>query len=172
MDRALEPRVNQVFSPLLANIEDDAAREQLKTYARSKSIWLAEERSASVEAEVLAVLKHLADTGVPLALSDIADLYSRAFLPQSLPISARSIGGILRKRLGIRPQKSNGIYVIGPLERLKLGPLFERYRVTEDDAARVAAFDTTHALELTFSPIEPPRGDVRDIGDVGDMARA
>lgn len=32
LDRTLEPRLNQVFSPLLANIEDLAARDLLRTY--------------------------------------------------------------------------------------------------------------------------------------------
>ena len=166
VDRALEPRVNQVFSPLLANIEDRAARDLLRAYARGKSGQLADERSISVEAELLAVLRHLnGETGV-LAVSDIADLYSRAVLAHGPPVSARHVGGLLRKRLGLRPQKSNGVYIIGPLERGKLSYLFDRYRITEDDAARVAAFDTARALELTFEPIAPPAVDVRDIGDV------
>ncbi len=169
VDRALEPRINQVFSPLLANIEDDATRELLRTYARSKSGLLAEERSTTVEADVLAVLRHLNSETATLALSEIADLYSRAFLPQGLPVSARYVGGILRKRLGLRPRKSNGVYVIPPLERGKLGFLFDRYHVTEDDVARVAAIDTTRALELTFEPIPP--GDFGDIGDVASSLR-
>lgn len=165
VDRALEPRVNQVFSPLLANIEDSAARELLRTYARSKSGLLAEERSTTIEADILAVLRHLNGETATLALSEIADLYSRAFIPHGLPVSARYVGGVLRKRLGLRPRKSNGVYVIPLLERSKLG--FDRYQVTDDDAARVAAIDTTRALELTFEPMPS-----RDIGDIGDVASA
>ena len=35
--------------------------------------------------------------------------------------------------------------------------LFDRYGVTDEDAARIAEFDPTRALELTFEPIDPPR---------------
>ncbi|PZO50463.1 MAG: hypothetical protein DCF16_13005 [Alphaproteobacteria bacterium] len=167
VDRALEPRINQVFSPLLANIEDQSARELLRSYARGKSGLLAEERSASIEAELLAVLRHLNDEAATIALSEIADLYSRAFAANATQlVTPRYVGGVLRKRLGLRPQKSNGVYVISPLDRGKLSFLFDRYRITEDDAARVAGFDTTRALELTFSPVVSPHGDFGDIGDV------
>lgn len=158
VDRTLEPRVNQIFSPLLANIEDLSARELLRNYARLKNATLREERSASIEAQLLAVLRHLGDRAGSIALREIAELYARAYASDA-PVAPtpRYVGSVLRKRLGLRPQKSHGVYVVPAAELSKLSSLFDRYNVTEDDAAHVAEFDPGHALDLTFEPIEPPR---------------
>lgn len=172
IDRTFEPRLNQVFSPLLANIEAQETREALRAYARARNRVLIDERGVSNEAQLLAVLKHLSEHGPSpaIALSDIADLYGRAFAVDHFTSpTPRYVGGVLRKRLGLRPQKSHGVYVLAPMERAKLAFLFDRYNVTEEDAERVAAFDTTRALELTFEPLDP-LGRV-DKGDVGDVAR-
>lgn len=159
VDRTLESRLNQIFSPLLANIEDADTREALRAYARSRNRVLLEERGASIEAQLLAVLRHLSsdsDNRV-IALRDIGDLYARAFAADApVPPTPRYVGGVLRKRLGLRPQKSHGVYVIPPSERGKLTHLFKRYNVTEDDAAFVAEFDPKRALDLTFEPIDLP----------------
>ncbi len=158
VDRALEPRINQVFAPLLANIEDVETREVLRMYARARNRTLVEERNGSFEAQVLAVLRHLSerDDGT-IALRDIAELFARAFSADApaLP-TPRAIGAILRKRLGLRPQKSHGVYVLPKTDRTKLAYLFDRYCVTDDDAALVAACDLTRPLELTIEPITPP----------------
>lgn len=171
IDRSFEPRLNQVFSPLLANIESQDTREALRSYARARNRVLADERGVSNEAQLLAVLRHLSVHGPSpaIALADIANLYGRAFAAEHLTLPApRYVGGVLRKRLGLRPQKSHGVYVLPAIERAKLAFLFDRYNVTEDDAERVAAFDTTKALELTFEPLD--RSGRVDMGDVGDVA--
>lgn len=158
VDRTLEPRVNQIFSPLLANIEAPDTRELLRTYARAKNSTLRDERGASVEAQLLAVLLHLKEHGDVLALRTIADLYIRAFANDAPSLSTpRYVGNILRKGLGLRPQKSHGVYVIPTAERSKLSHLFDRYNVTDDDAAIVAAVDPKRSTELVVEPIEPPR---------------
>lgn len=158
VDRTLEPRVNQIFSPLLANIEDLSARELLRNYARVKNSTLRDERSASIEAQLLAVLRHLSDRGGSIALREIAELYTRAYAADA-PVAptSRYVGGVLRKRLGLRPQKSHGVYAIPVTELARLSALFDRYGVTEDDAAHVADFDPVRSLDLTFEPIDPPR---------------
>ncbi len=159
LDRTLEPRLNQVFAPLLANIEDSDTREALRAYAHGRNRMLVEERGTLIEAQLLAVLRHLSSECSTLALRDVADLYARAFAADAPTApTSRYVGNILRKRLGLRPQKSHGVYVIPPLERAKLAYLFDRYSVTEDDAERVAEFDPRRALDMTFEPVEPPRG--------------
>lgn len=172
LDLTFEPRLNQVFAPLLANIENAETREALRTYARARNRVIVDERGASIEAQVLAVLRHLCESGESAAISlrVIADLYACAFASDApTPPTPRYIGGILRKRLGLRPQKSHGVYVVPTTERGKLSYLFDRYNVTEDDAAQIAEFDPKRALELTFEPVDLP-GRV-DMGDVGDMRR-
>ncbi len=169
IDRSFEPRLNQVFSPLLANIETQETREALRAYARARNRALADERGVTNEAQLLAVMRHLTENGPSpaIALGDIAGLCGRAFAADHLaPPTPRSVGSILRKRLGLRPHKSHGVYVIPPTERAKLRFLFDRYNVTDEDAERVASFDTKQALELTFEPID--RSGRVDFGDMGD----
>ena len=140
IDRSFEPRLNQVFSPLLANIEAQDTREALRAYARLRNRALVDERSITNEAQLLAVLWHLSEFGPSpaIALSDIADLYGRAFASEHTRLpTPRYIGGMLRKRLGLRPHKSHGVYVLPAMERAKLAYLFERYNVSEEDAERV-----------------------------------
>lgn len=172
IDRTLEPRLNQVFAPLLANIDDPETREALRAYARTRNRAIVEERGASVEAQLLAVLRHLAEGAEfnAIPLREIADLYSRAFAADApTPLTPRYVGSILRKHLGLRPQKSHGVYAIPAIERTKLPYLFDRFNVSEDDAAHVAAFDVARALDVRFEPILPR--DRVDFGDVGDIGR-
>lgn len=157
VDRRLDARVNQVFAPLLANIEDANAREGLRSYAKSRNRTIEEERGLSTEAQVLTVLRYLKESPKrsTIALRDLADLYGRAFA-EADSVTPRQIGAILRKRLGLRPLKSHGVYVVPAGDKAKLTHLFDRYGVSEEDAARLAELDPAHALEVTFEPIELP----------------
>ncbi|MEZ5972597.1 MAG: hypothetical protein R3C31_12365 [Hyphomonadaceae bacterium] len=158
LDRSFEPRLNQVFAPLFANIEGQETREALRTYARCRNRVIIEERGVSMEAELLAVLRHLHGSRGTISLRDVADLYARAFaIDAPLPPTPRFIGGILRKRFGLRPHKSHGVYVIPLAERTKLGHLFDRYAISEEDAALVAEIDPKQEPELTIEPIALPR---------------
>jgi len=58
-DRTIEPRLNQVFIPLLSIIEDEKAREDLKSIAREYQRQLVSDRGMMTEAQVLEILQQL-----------------------------------------------------------------------------------------------------------------
>ena len=60
-DRALEPRLNQVFIPLLSIIADDSARTALHRIARNYQKQLVADRGFEAEAQVLEILRELAE---------------------------------------------------------------------------------------------------------------
>jgi len=131
VDRSIEPRLSQVFVPLLAIVEDPKTRADLRNLARSYNRDLIAERGTDVEAQVLEVIRDiLASAQGNPSVKDIAswfadrhgDDYERA-------ISPRWIGSIIRKRLRLKTQKSHGVFVVPISEQPKLSGLFEKYGV-------------------------------------------
>src|SRR5439155_19679373 len=59
VDRSIEPRLAQIFVPLLSVIEDSGAREALREVAREYHKELVADRGMDVEAQVLEVIEGL-----------------------------------------------------------------------------------------------------------------
>lgn len=128
--RGIEPRIAQIFAPLLATIEGEAAKHRVIALARRYSEKLAAERSLSLEAELLAIIRTLHDDGLPLSIKVIADKFTEEHGAEyRRPVTPRWIGGLLRSRLSLVPVKSHGTFVIPTTETPKLKQLFDRYRV-------------------------------------------
>jgi hypothetical protein len=127
-DHAVEPRLRQVFSPLLSVIDDPAVRDEVAALARQYQREMVADRGLDVEAAVLEAVYRLQREGKPLLVKEI----TAAFLEEhgeefGAKASPRWVGSILRRRLGLRPVKSNGTYVIPLGELPKLEHLFEKY---------------------------------------------
>ncbi len=144
--RLLEPRIAQVFSSLLASVEEPAARSRLLVFARQSSIALRALRSDSIEADVVAAVLDLRER-MPGAIpvKTIAQEVSRGETGASL--SPRAVGAILR-RLGLSPRKRQGNYVLPAEEFSRLARLAKRYALSD-------------AVEL-------PEVDIGDVGDEGE----
>jgi hypothetical protein len=128
--RGIEPRIAQIFAPLLATIEGKAAKERVIALARRYSEKLATERSLSLEAELLSVIQDLHNQGLQLSIKSIAEKFAEEHGTEyRKPITPRWIGGLLRSRLSLVPVKSHGTFVIPPTDTSKLRQLFDRYRV-------------------------------------------
>lgn len=128
--RDIEPRIAQIFAPLLATIEGKATKDRVIALARRYSEKLAAERSLSLEAELLSVVRTLHDAGLPLSIKAIADKFAEEHGAEyRKPITPRWIGGVLRGRLSLVPVKSHGTFVIPATETPKIKQLFDRYRV-------------------------------------------
>ena len=48
-------------------------------------------------------------------------------------VTGKWIGSIIRKRLGLKTQKSHGVYVIPISEQTKLDRLYEKYGVSQKE---------------------------------------
>lgn len=130
VDRTIEPRLNQIFVPLLSIIDDDRVREELKELARRYQHDLVTERGMSTEAQVLDVINELlllADEP-RLSIKQITERFIERYGEEyERKVSNKWIGGILRKRLGLKPQRVHGTFVI-PLEDLpRLNRLREKF---------------------------------------------
>lgn len=153
-DSAIEPRLNQVFSPLLHIIEDESCRQDLRRLARTYHNEILADRGMTLEAQVLQVIRHLTALakGPNIPLRDIADTFARYFGRDfEQQITNKWIGSILRARLHLKTHKSEGIYVLPLSERPVLDLLFDRYGITEDDICDEKASDE---FTLIFEPDE------------------
>lgn len=131
-DRDLEPRLKQIFGPLLSVIDDSAARERLIEVLGKFNEDLAEERNESAEAQVLGVIRDLVAKGpeARLAIQDIASEFAARFGEQyERRVTPRWIGSIVRRRLGLRPNRNTGVFLLGPEEVAKLSSLYARYGI-------------------------------------------
>jgi hypothetical protein len=132
----LEPRLTQVFGPLLSVIEDASARDRISASLQKFNEELRDERAESVEAELLAVVRDLVARGPEqsLTVKEITteflvrhgDEYERRATP-------RWIGSILRRRLGLRPTRNTGVFALSPEEIAKLQLLYSRYGIPVEE---------------------------------------
>jgi hypothetical protein len=132
MERAthpeIEPRISQVFAPLLAVIDDGAARERVIGLAKAASRRIRAERSASPEAQLLDIMYEMWRDSVSLTVKTIAERFAERFgADYRRPITPRWIGAQLRSRLSLTPVKSHGTFVIPATEEPRLLSLFQRY---------------------------------------------
>jgi hypothetical protein len=124
--RTLEPRIAQVFSSLLASVEDSKARERLLSFAREASANVLRMRSDSIEADVVARALELWEAlpgAVPVKMI-ARDVEGE----RGLPLSPRAVGAILR-RLGLSPRKRQGNYILPAEEVGRLTFLAKRYGI-------------------------------------------
>lgn len=132
IDRRLEPRLSQIFAPLLSVITSPAVRDDLAAIAAQTQTDLVAAQGMSPEAQVFECLVSLlADTSrsvVPVA--DVAESMRQRFAGEyDRAITNRWVGGILRKRLNIRTYKSHGTYVVSVSERERIETLCKRFGI-------------------------------------------
>ncbi len=133
VDRSLEPRLNQIFVPLLSIIEDPKAQERLRAVARQCQREMVAERGFGAEAQVLEVIQDLLGLpGTPLSIKEITgrfiDLYGNEY---RWTITPKWIGGVLRKKLRLKTERNRDGYVIAASEMPRLEQLFEKYGLTK-----------------------------------------
>jgi hypothetical protein len=153
-DAAIEPRLNQIFSPLLSVVSDEVARTALQGVARRYHEELVAERAMATEAQVLELIGELGQGRDTIPLRELAAAYARQFGESAEQrMSTRLIGHIVRRQLGLRTRKSNGVFVVPVPGEQRLGLLFRKYGL-------VAPSDD-HAVDF---------GDVRDFARGSDGA--
>lgn len=89
------------------------------------------------EAQVLEVINELLLTAdeTRLSIKEITARFAERYGDDyERKITNKWIGGIIRKRLGLRPQKSHGTFVIPAEEMPKLKRLCERYGVSAKES--------------------------------------
>ncbi len=141
VDRTIEPRLNQVFVPLLSIIDDAKAQEEIKELARKYHRELVADRGQDMEAQVLEIIRDMIAAGeARLSVKEItswfADRHGDDF---ERKITTKWIGNIIRKKLSLKTQKSHGVFVIPPSEESKLVRLYEKYGISSQEADEPAS---------------------------------
>lgn len=128
----LEPRVSQVFAPLLAIADDSEASELILERARYASRVIRAERSASIEAQLLDIIWRLRIDAEPLSVKNIAERFAERYGEDyRRAITPRWIGGQLRARLSLTPVKTHGVFLIAPADEERLRSLFGRFGIVD-----------------------------------------
>lgn len=128
----LEPRLQQIFGPLVSVIGDAAARERIIALVGTMNDDLVGERSETAEAQVLAVIRDLVAEGpdTRLAIQDITrEFLARHGNEYERRVTPRWIGSLVRRRLGLKPLRTTGIFTLGPEDVARLSSLYVRYGV-------------------------------------------
>lgn len=136
-DGSLEPRLKQIFLPLLSVIENSEVKADILELARRYNRELITERGMAIEGQVLEIIRDMIDAEeTPLSVKEITswflDRYGEDY-SFDRKITPKWMGFILRKRLQVKTQKSHGVYIIPGEEKNKLELLFEKYGIREKD---------------------------------------
>jgi hypothetical protein len=137
VDRSIEPRLNQIFTPLLSVIEDPQARSDLQDLARRSHRQLIADWGLELEAQLLEVIRGLWEqTGTSPTVKEITEAFrQRHGEDYGEKVTPKWIGSLVRRKLGLATERREGGYAIGGAERARLERLAERYGVaatTED----------------------------------------
>lgn len=130
-DRAIEPRLNQIFLPLLSVVTDAKDRDALRTLARRYHGEMIAERGMDLEAQILEVIRDLRASERALSVKEITSwLSDRHGEDYERKITAKWIGNVIRRKLQLRPIRASSGYLIPPEELPKVERLYERYGIT------------------------------------------
>ncbi len=146
----LEPRRAQILAPLLSVATSQEAKRRIRAFvdARMES---SDDRNRETERQVLLSVKALmADAPMSIPLGAVAKRFDEEWGERyGVEVANRWVGTIVR-RLGIRPQKSNGVFTIPATEYPQLHRLFSEHGLTdirEDGDVESPQTTTTEAVE-------------------------
>ena len=131
----VEPRLNQTALSLLSLVDDPLLRKDIQSALIAQNEDARSDRRDSVEGHVAASTLAIFQ-GPESAFASVRDIthqfnveygseYGRTF-------TNKSIGHILRGQLGLKTEKSRGVYVVPASERAKLEAIARRYGLESD----------------------------------------
>jgi hypothetical protein len=130
IDRKLEPRLNQVFSPLMSIIDDQVVRNELQEMAYAYQAQAVSDRSLDMEVQVLEVIQELqlSVLSTELSVKAITTRFIERFEQEyDRKITPRWIGSVIRQRLGLATERRQGVYCIASSEKAKLTRLYQKF---------------------------------------------
>jgi hypothetical protein len=154
VDRSIEPRLNQIYIPLLSIIEDPRAREDLRELARKYNRELIADRGMDMEAQVLEIIRDMLASpfDTRLSVKDITSWFiDRHSMDYDRKITTKWIGSVARKKLGLKTHKSDGVYAIDLAQKVKFERLYEKYGIGLKEEANTAPDG-----DLTIQPPQVP----------------
>ncbi len=131
VDRSIEPRLSQIFVPLLSVIKDDNARKDLYELARQYNRELIADRGMDIEAQVLEIIHEISSSNETRpSVKEITNWFQARYGEEyDRKVTAKWIGSVIRTKLHLKTQKSDGVFRIAISELPKLRRLFERFGI-------------------------------------------
>jgi hypothetical protein len=127
VEGGLEPRINQIFAPLLVLMDNEHDRNEVLGLISDYSKELTLDRGIDVDARVVDVIMELWKKD-PLALRAVTKRLNEKYSDEfQETISGKRVGFIVRKVLGIRTRRRGGLFEILPSENGRLETLFRRF---------------------------------------------
>lgn len=160
VDRSIEPRLAQIFVPLLSVIEDSSARGALRQVAREYHRELVADRGMDTEAQVLEIIQELRESpyGEELSIKEIARRFvDRHEADFQRKITPHWIGYVVRRKLGLKTEKRHGIYMIASAEGPRLERLLEKYGIEASQGDLGDSGDLVGEIEGHAGTREPPK---------------
>src|SRR5881409_3242113 len=136
VDRSIEPRLAQIFVPLLSVIEDAGAREALRQVAREYHKELVADRGMDMEAQDLEIIQELQSVsdGSGISIKEIAGRFIEQHGEDfERKVTPHWVGHIVRRKLGLKTERTKAGYVLAPTETSKLVRLYEKYGIAAAD---------------------------------------
>lgn len=157
VDRSIEPRLNQIFIPLLSIIQDEKTREDIRDLARTYNRQMVADRGLDSEAQVLESIQVLRSMGSRLSIKSISDAFAEQYgADYERKITPKWVGGVIRNKLHLRTQKSDGIYIIPDTEEPQLQRLFQRYGLAGGTTPESPASPEVHSEDFSPSLLPHP----------------
>lgn len=126
----IEPRVNQIFSPLLELTSDEIFRKEIIELAFQYSRQIKTDRAASIEYHVLSSVQTLLSRNERISIGDIGKLVLREYADfHERRITAKWIGYVVSKSLCLKTFKVGGRFYISGDQEEPLNLLYLRYGV-------------------------------------------
>ena len=139
-DFGLAPRRAQILAPLLAVAVSDEARQRILSFGGTTDRAVADKNWLTQKRVLSAARKLLVDASAPLTVGAVAKQFDTDWRNEyGVEVTHRWVGSVLR-RLGVEPQKSNGVYVVPVSDFPLLRTLFVEYQIGDDRDVGDVAF--------------------------------
>jgi hypothetical protein len=134
LDPGLDPRINQLFAPLVSLAKDQAARDLLRGVAWRSQNDLDAERAMDPEPQLLEIIRDVMRGRDTIPLKElVAEYVSRHGNGGSEQrVSSRWIGTMLRRRLGLQTHKSHGNFVVRLAATAQMELLYRKFGLDEE----------------------------------------
>ena len=143
VDRTVEPRMNQVFVPLLSIIDDSATVADLKAVMREYHRQHLSDKGMDTEGQLLEVIASLREKEEVVSIGEIAEQFRKKHEDDYVrKVTAKWIGGLIRRKLHLRTERSREGYVIPASENPKVERLMERFGLREERSEPVPSVET------------------------------
>ena len=134
VDRTIEPRINQVFVPLLSIISDEQTLKDLKQVAHEYNRQLLSDKGMDSEGQLLEVIAERRGLDDVVSIKEITHHFIERFGNEyEYKITPKWIGGLIRKKLHLRTERRKEGYVVSGSEGAKIKRLLERYGLKPDE---------------------------------------